>query len=74
MNTSHSRIVRVQSGADVSGYCAYDGNAPLAISVFGDATFEAKFSVDDGDGAVYGPIAGLKPPSDKAALIDALAH
>ena len=73
MNTSYSRVVRVQSG-DVSGYCAYDGAAQLTISVFGDATFEAKFSVDDGDGTVYGPIAGLKPPSDKWALIDALVR
>ena len=74
MNTSHNRIVRVQSGSDVSGYCAYDGAATLTISVFGDATFEAKFSVDDGDGSVYGPIAGIKPPSDKSALIDALVR
>ncbi|HTZ67672.1 MAG TPA: hypothetical protein VMB83_09415 [Roseiarcus sp.] len=73
MNTSHSRIVRVQSG-DVSGYCAYDGAASLTISVFGDATFEAKFSVDDGDGSVYGPIAGIKPPSNKWALVDALVR
>jgi hypothetical protein len=63
LNTSHSRVVRVQS-SDVSGYCAYDGGAPLTVSVFGDATFEAKFSVDDGDGAVYGPISGLNPPSN----------
>jgi jacalin-like lectin domain-containing protein len=73
MNTSHSRVVRVQSG-DVSGYCAYDGGAPLTISVFGDATFEAKFSVDDGDGAVYGPISGVNPPSNKWALMDALVR
>jgi hypothetical protein len=73
MNTSHNRVVRVQSGG-VVGYCAYDGAAQLTISVFGDATFEAKFSVDDGDGAVYGPIAGLKPPTNKSALIDALAR
>jgi hypothetical protein len=73
MNTSYSRVVRVQSG-DISGYCAYDGAAQLTISVFGDATFEAKFSVDDGDGTVYGPIAGVKPPSDKWALIDALVR
>jgi hypothetical protein len=73
INTSHNRVVRVQSG-DVSGYCAYDGSAPLTISVFGDATFEAKFSVDDGDGSVYGPIAGVKPPSNKWALMDALVR
>ena len=48
MKTSHNRVVRVQSGG-VLGYCAYDGSAPLAISVFGDATFEAKFNADDGD-------------------------
>ena len=74
MNTSHKRVVRVQSGGAVSGYCAYDGSAPLTISVFGDATFEAKFSVDDGDGAVYGPISGVKPPSNKWALVDALVR
>jgi hypothetical protein len=73
MNTSHSRVVQVRSG-DVSGYCAYDGSAQLTISVFGDATFEAKFSVDDGDGVVYGPIAGVKPPADKWALMDALVR
>ncbi len=73
MNTSHSRVVQIRSG-DVNGYCAYDGAATLTISVFGDATFEAKFSVDDGDGTVYGPIAGVKPPTDKWALIDALAR
>ena len=44
------------------------------ISVFRDATFEAKFSVDNGDGSVYGPIAGIKPPADKWALLDALVH
>lgn len=74
INTSHNRVVQVRSGGDVSGYCAWDGSAPLTISVFGDATFEAKFSVDDGDGSVYGPIAGIKPPSNKWALIDALAR
>ena len=73
MNTSHNRVVQVRSG-DINGYCAYDGAATLTISVFGDATFEAKFSVDDGDGTVYGPIAGVKPPSDKWALIDALVR
>ena len=73
MNTSHNRVVQIRSG-DVNGYCAYDGAATLTISVFGDATFEAKFSVDDGDGSVYGPIAGVKPPSDKWALIDALVR
>jgi len=74
INTSHNRVVQVRSGGDVSGYCAWDGSAPLTISVFGDATFEAKFSVDDGDGSVYGPIAGIKPPSNKWALIDALVR
>ncbi|HLY00052.1 MAG TPA: hypothetical protein VKR62_15235, partial [Roseiarcus sp.] len=74
INTSHNRVVQVRSGGDVSGYCAWDGSAPLTISVFGDATFEAKFSVDDGDGSVYGPIAGMKPPSNKWALIDALVR
>jgi jacalin-like lectin domain-containing protein len=74
MNTSHNRVVQIQSGAEISGYCAFDGAAPLMISVFGDATFEAKFSVDDGDGSVYGPIAGIKPPADKWALMDALVH
>jgi hypothetical protein len=73
MKTSHNRVVRVQSGG-VLGYCAYDGSAPLTISVFGDATFEAKFNADDGDGSVSGPISGVKPPSDKAALIDALVR
>jgi hypothetical protein len=73
MNTSHNRVVQVRSG-DVNGYCAYDGAATLTISVFGDATFEAKFGVDDGDGSVYGPIAGVKPPTDKSALIDALVR
>jgi hypothetical protein len=73
MNTSHSRVVQVRSG-DANGYCAYDGAAKLTISVFGDATFEAKFSVDDGDGTVYGPIAGVKPPTDKWALMDALVR
>jgi hypothetical protein len=73
MNTSHSRVVQIRSG-DVNGYCAYDGAAALTISVFGDATFEAKFSVDDGDGAVYGPIAGVKPPTDRWALMDALVR
>jgi hypothetical protein len=73
MNTSHSRVVQVRSG-DVNGYCAYDGAATLTISVFRDATFEAKFSVDDGDGTVYGPIAGVKPPTDKWALMDALVR
>jgi hypothetical protein len=74
MNTSHNRIVRIQSGADISGYCAFDGAAPLTISVFGDATFEAKFGVDDGDGSVYGPLAGIKPLTDKWAIMDALVH
>jgi hypothetical protein len=73
MKTGHNRVVRVQSGG-VSGYCAYDGSAPLTISVFGDATFEAKFNVNDGDGSVAGPISGVKPPSDKSALIDALVR
>jgi hypothetical protein len=73
MKTSHNRVVQVQSGG-TSGYCAYDGSAPLTISVFGDATFEAKFNADDGDGSVSGPISGVKPPSDKAALIDALVR
>ena len=73
MNTSHGRVVQVRSG-DVNGYCAYDGAATLTISVFGDATFEAKFSVDDGDGTVYGSIAGVKPPTDKWALMDALVR
>ena len=74
INTSHNRVVQVRSGGEVSGYCAWDGSAPLTISVFGDATFEAKFSVDDGDGSVYGPIAGIKPPSNKWALVDALVR
>jgi hypothetical protein len=73
MKTIHNRVVRVQSGG-VLGYCAYDGSAPLAISLFGDATFEAKFNADDGDGSVSGPISGLKPPSNKAVLIDALVR
>ncbi len=73
MKTSHNRVVQVQSGG-TSGYCAYDGSAPLTISVFGDATFEAKFDADDGDGSVSGPISGVKPPSDKAALIEALVR
>src|SRR3984957_17350686 len=73
MNTSHSRVVRVESGG-VLGYCAYDGSAPLTISVFGDAPFEAKLNADDGDGSVSGPISGVKPPSDKATLIDALVR
>ena len=73
INTGHNRVVQVRSG-DVNGYCAYDGAAMLTISVFGDATFEAKFSVDDGDGVVYGPIAGMKPPTDKWALMDALVR
>ncbi len=73
LKTSHNRVVRVQSGA-VSGYSAYDGSARLMISVFGDATFEAKFSVDDGDGAVSGPISGMKPPSNKWTLMDALVR
>ena len=64
MKTSHNRVVRVQSGG-VIGYCAYDGSAPLTISVFGDATFEAKFNVDDGDGSVSGPIAGSSPRPNK---------
>ena len=42
--------------------------------MFGDATFEAKFNADDGDGSVSGAISGVKPPSDKAALIDALVR
>lgn len=73
MKTGHNRVVQVQSGG-TSGYCAYDGSAPLVISVFGDATFEAKFNADDGDGSISGPISGVKPPSDKAALIDALVR
>ena len=59
MKTSHSRVVQVRSGG-VSGYCAYDGSAPLVISVFGDATFEAKFNADDGDGSVSGPISRVQ--------------
>ena len=51
MKTSYNRVVQVQSGG-VSGYCAYDGSAPLTISVFGDATFEAKFNANDVDGSV----------------------
>ena len=38
MKTSHNRVAQVQSGG-VNGYCAYDGSAPLTISIFGDATF-----------------------------------
>jgi hypothetical protein len=73
MNTRHNRVVKVASGS-VVGYCAYDGSAPLTISLFGDATFEAKFGVDDGDGSVYGPIAGVAAPTSKPALVEALVR
>ena len=74
MNTSHNRVVRIESGEGISGYCAYDGNTPLTISVFADATFEAKFGVDDGDGSVYGPINGAQPSTNKWALMEALVR
>ncbi len=73
MNTQHNRVVQVSSG-NVTGYCAYDGSPTLTISIFADATFEAKFSVDEGDGAVSGPINGVAPSSAKPVLLDALVR
>ncbi|MGZ8786189.1 MAG: hypothetical protein ACXW1Y_11585, partial [Acidimicrobiia bacterium] len=69
--SKHNRAVQVSSGG-VNGYCAYDGNATLNIAVFADATFEAKFGVDEGDGSVYGAIAGVSASPSKPALVDAL--
>jgi hypothetical protein len=73
LSTRHNRVVQVTSG-NVVGYCAFDGDATLTVSVFGDGTFEAKFGPDYGDGAVYGPIAGLAPPKAKSVLLEALVR
>ena len=73
MSLQHNRVVKITSG-NLVGYCAYDGSATLTISVFGDATFEAKFGIDDGDGVVYEPINGVTPSSTKLELIDALVR
>ncbi|HWF10710.1 MAG TPA: Vps62-related protein [Bryobacteraceae bacterium] len=70
---THNRVLGITSGL-LTGYCAYDGNTQLTISVFADATFEAKFGVDYGDGTVYGPIYGVSPSTAKPALIDGLAR
>ncbi len=73
LNTQHNRVVQVVSG-NVSGFCAYDGSATLTVAVFGDATFEAKFPVDDGDGVVSGPLSGVAPSTAKPVLLDALVR
>ncbi|WP_051536776.1 fascin domain-containing protein [Nitrosospira briensis] len=73
MSSRHNRVAKITSGS-VAGYCCYDGNTPLLISIFGDATFEAKFAVDDGDGVVYGAMNGVAPLVDKLALKDALVR
>ena len=70
---SHNRVLKITSGPTV-GYAAFDGSAQLTVSIFGDATFEAKFGVDYGDGTVYGPIAGVAPSNVKPVLIDALVR
>jgi hypothetical protein len=73
MNLLHNRVVTITSGP-VTGCCAYDGSAQLQISLFADATFEAKFGVDYGDGAVYAPIDGVAASPNKLALMGALVR
>ena len=65
--------VQITAG-DLKGYLAFDGSADLTISIFADATFEAKFKLDEGDGAVYGPIDGLAPSTSKPWLVEALVR
>ena len=71
--TLHKRGVQITAG-DLKGYLAFDGSADLTISIFADATFEAKFKLDEGDGAVYGPIDGLAPSTSKPWLVEALVR
>jgi hypothetical protein len=68
-----NRAISVTSGG-VGGQCNFNGAAVLTISVFGDATFEAKFSVDEGSGVASAPIAGLAPSASKPTLIEALVR
>jgi hypothetical protein len=72
--TRHKRGVQVTTTGGRKGFLAFDGNAALTISIFGDATFDAKFPVDDGDGAVYGPVDTLAPSTSKPVLVEALVR
>ncbi len=62
------------SSGKTSGYCSLDGFAPLTISIFADATFEAKFPAGEGEGAIYGPLEGLSPSTARPVLIEALVR
>jgi hypothetical protein len=73
MKLQHNRVLAITSG-DKTGYCAFDGAAQLQISIFADATYEAKFGVDYGDGTVYGPIQGVAPSGNKLELMGALVR
>jgi hypothetical protein len=72
--TRRKRCVQLTTASGRKGYAAFDGNAQLMVSIFADATFEAKFAVDDGDGTVYGPIDGLAPSTSKVALVETLVR
>jgi hypothetical protein len=72
--TRRKRALQLTTTSGRKGYVAFDGNAQLAISIFADATFEAKFAVDEGDGSVYGPIDGQAPATAKPVLLEALVR
>ena len=72
--TRHKRGVSITTTSGRKGYLAFDGSAQLMISVFADATFEAKFAVDQGDGAVSMPIDDLAPSTSKPVLVETLVR
>jgi hypothetical protein len=72
--TLRKRGVQITTTGGRKGALAFDGAAQLTISIFADATFEAKFAVDQGDGAVSMPIDGLAPSTSKPVLVEALVR
>jgi hypothetical protein len=71
---TRKRGVEITTTGGRKGFLAFDGSAQLMISVFADATFEAKFAAGEGDGAVSLPIDGLAPSTSKPMLIEALVR
>ena len=72
--TQRKRGVRITTTGGHKGSLAFDGAAQLMISIFADATCEAKFAPDQGDGAAAMPIDGLPSSTSKPALVEALVR
>ena len=72
--TRRKRGVNITTTSGRKGYLAFDGSAQLMISVFADATFEAKFAMGQGDGALSMPIDDLAPSTSKLVLVETLVR